>query len=148
MDLSSYKTWERIICVVLGICASCYFLVRSCSSEQNASERGATKEERLIERGKEFILNQVNSPSTTTFLTTTPMDKTEDLLREWGVKLEEKHDALMIGFEATNQLGGRVRQNWCIFYVNGTPVDYADGSYINRANVHQYISVMKDKGLW
>ena len=32
MDFSSYKTWERIACVVLGICAVCYFLTRSCSS--------------------------------------------------------------------------------------------------------------------
>lgn len=148
MDFSSYKTWERIACVVLGICAVCYFLTRSCSSEQSSLGYGASKEERLIERGKEFILSQVNSPSTTTFLTTTPMDKTEGLLRQWGVTLEERHDALMIGFEATNLYGGRVRKNWCIFFVNGTPIDYADGDNINRANVHQYISIMKDKGLW
>ena len=52
----------------------------------------------------------------------------------------------MIEFETTNALGGRVRKNLCVFYVNGNPIDYADGDYINRANVHQYISIMKEKG--
>ncbi len=74
------------------------------------------------------------------------MDKTEGLLRQWGVTLEEKHDALMIGFEATNGYGGRVSKIWCIFFVNGMPIDYADGDYLNSANVHQYISAMKEKG--
>ena len=146
MDFSSYKTWERIIIAGIAVIAILYFCISSCDSTSSSSNKSFQKEEQLIERGKEYILRQVNSPSTTTFLTTTPMDKTEALLKEWGVHLEEKHDALMIGFEATNLYGGRVRKNWCIFYVNGYPIDYADGENINRANVHQYISIMRENG--
>lgn len=140
MDLSSYKTWQRIIIAVLALGAIIYFVI---PAQNNTS---ISKEQQLLEKGKEYILRQVNSPSTTTFLSYN--DKVEGLLREWGVTLEEKHDALMIEFETTNALGGRVRKNLCIFYVNGNPIDYADGDYINRANVHQYISIMKEKGLW
>ena len=145
MDLSSYKTWERIVCVVLAVAltigAIFYF-----SSPNGSNKEEPSKEEKLIEKGKSFILRQLNSPSTTTFLSTTPMDKTEELLIEWGVNMESKHDALMIGFETTNAYGGRIRKNWCIFFVNGIPIDYADGDNINRANVHQYISIMREKG--
>lgn len=140
MDLSSYKTWQRIIIAVLALGAIIYFVI---PAQNNTS---ISKEQQLLEKGKEYVLRQVYSPSTTTFLSYN--DKVEGLLREWGVTLEEKHDALMIEFETTNALGGRVRKNLCIFYVNGNPVDYADGDYINRANVHQYISIMKEKGLW
>lgn len=140
MDFSSYKTWQRIIIAVLALGAIIYFVI---PAQDNTS---ISKEQQLLEKGKEYILRQVNSPSTTTFLSYN--DKVEGLLREWGVTLEEKHDALMIEFETTNALGGRVRKNLCIFYVNGNPIDYADGDYINRANVHQYISIMKEKGLW
>lgn len=140
MDLSSYKTWQRIIIAVLALGAIIYFVI---PAQDNTS---ISKEQQLLEKGKEYVLRQVNSPSTTTFLSYN--DKVEGLLREWGVTLEEKHDALMIEFETTNALGGRVRKNLCIFYVNGNPIDYADGDYINRANVHQYISIMKEKGLW
>lgn len=138
MDFSSYKTWQRIIIAVLALGAIIYFVI---PAQDNTS---ISKEQQLLEKGKEFVLRQVNSPSTTTFLSYN--DKVEGLLREWGVTLEEKHDALMIEFETTNALGGRVRKNLCIFYVNGNPIDYADGDYINRANVHQYISIMKEKG--
>lgn len=145
MDFSSYKTWERIVCIVLaialGIGAIFYF-----TSPIGSNNEEPSKEEQLIKEGKAFILRQLNSPSTTTFLSTTPMDKTEALLVEWGVKLEDRHDALMIGFETSNVLGGRVRKNWCIFFVNGRAIDYADGDNINRANVHQYISIMREKG--
>ena len=140
MDLSSYKTWQRIIIAVLALGAIIYFVI---PAQNNTS---ISKEQQLLEKGKEYVLRQVNSPSTTTFLSYN--DKVEGLLREWGVTLEEKHDALMIEFETTNALGGRVRKNLCIFYVNGNPIDYADGDYINKANVHQYISIMKEKGLW
>lgn len=138
MDFSSYKTWQRIIIAVLALGAIIYFVI---PAQDNTS---ISKEQQLLEKGKEFVLRQVNSPSTTTFLSYN--DKVEGLLREWGVTLEEKHDALMIEFETTNALGGRVRKNLCVFYVNGNPIDYADGDYINRANVHQYISIMKEKG--
>lgn len=138
MDFSSYKTWQRIIIAVLALGAIIYFVI---PAQDNTS---ISKEQQLLEKGKEYVLRQVNSPSTTTFLSYN--DKVEGLLREWGVTLEEKHDALMIEFETTNALGGRVRKNLCVFYVNGNPIDYADGDYINRANVHQYISIMKEKG--
>lgn len=138
MDFSSYKTWQRIIIAVLALGAIIYFVI---PSQDNTS---ISKEQQLLEKGKEYVLRQVNSPSTTTFLSYN--DNVEGLLSEWGVTLEEKHDALMIEFETTNALGGRVRKNLCIFYVNGNPIDYADGDYINRANVHQYISIMKEKG--
>lgn len=143
MDFSSYKTWRNIIIAVIAI----IFIVTKFSptnEESNSYSTSISKEEQLLAQGKEFILRQVNSPSTTTFLSYN--DKVEGLLREWGVTLEEKHDALMIEFETTNALGGRVRKNLCVFYVNGNPIDYADGDYINRANVHQYISIMKEKG--
>ena len=133
MDFSSYKTWERIILAVLAIGAFFYFISPS-------------KEAQLLEKGKEFILRQVNSPSSTTFLSYN--DNVEDLLSQWGVTFEEKHNALMIEFETTNELGGRTRKTLCIFYVNGTPVDYADADYLNKGNVHRYISTMKEKGLW
>ena len=110
------------------------FIIASC---------GSTKEEQLIERGKEYISRHISSP---TFVSTTPIDRTEALLKEWGVNLEDKHDALMIGFEATNLYGGRVHKNWCIFFVNGYPIDHADGDNINRVNVHHYISIMREKG--
>ena len=140
MDFSSYKTWQRIVLAVLAFGAIIYFVMPS------ESDTSISKEEQLLAKGKEFILGQVNSPSTTTFLSYN--DKVEGLLREWGVTLEEKHDALMIEFETTNALGGRIRKTLCVFYVNGIPVDYADADNINRANVHQYISIMKEKGLW
>lgn len=140
MDFSSYKTWQRIIIAVLALGAIIYFVI---PAQDNTS---ISKEQQLLEKGKEYVLRQVNSPSTTTFLSYN--DKVEGLLREWGVTLEEKHDALMIEFETTNALGGRIRKNLCVFYVNGIPVDYADGDNINRANVHEYISIMKAKGLW
>lgn len=143
MDFRSYKTWRNIIIAVIAV----IFIVTKFSptnEESNSYSTSISKEEQLLAQGKEFILRQVNSPSTTTFLSYN--DKVEGLLREWGVTLEEKHDALMIEFETTNALGGRVRKNLCVFYVNGNPIDYADGDYINRANVHQYISIMKEKG--
>ena len=145
MDFSSYKTWRNIIIAVIAV----IFIVTKFSptnEESNSYSTSISKEEQLLAQGKEFILRQVNSPSTTTFLSYN--DKVEGLLREWGVTLEEKHDALMIEFETTNALGGRIRKTLCVFYVNGIPVDYADADNINRANVHQYISIMKEKGLW
>lgn len=37
MDFSSYKTWEKLVCVILGICAVFYFLTPSCSSDSNSN---------------------------------------------------------------------------------------------------------------
>ena len=81
MDFSSYKTWQRIIIAVLALGAIIYFVI---PAQDNTS---ISKEQQLLEKGKEYILRQVNSPSTTTFLSYN--DKVEGLLREWGVTLEE-----------------------------------------------------------
>lgn len=107
-----------------------------------------SKETQLVQRGKAFILDQVISPSTTTFISHTSSDKIEALLCQWGVQLEEKHDALMIEIETTNGFGGRVRKNLCVFFVNGNPVEYADADDLNRVSIHQYITAMKDLGKW
>lgn len=151
MDFSSYKTWRNIAIAVIAIGAIIYFVSPSEENKTPPEENktlvyNIPKEKQLLEKGKEFILRQVNSPSTTIFLSYS--DEVKGILTEWGVKLEEKHDALLIEFETTNALGGRIRKSLCIFYLNGIPVDYADASDLNRATVHQYISIMKEKGLW
>ena len=109
---------------------------------------GNTKENSLINKGEDFILDQVLSPSSTIFLSTTPSDIVEDLFTQWGVEIEEKHDIIMIEFETANAIGGKVRKSYCIFFVDGEPIDFADSENINKTNVHKYISAIKMKSSW
>lgn len=107
-----------------------------------------SKESQLVERGQTFILNQLNNPSTAKFLSYTPNDKVEALLRSWGVTLEEKHDVIMLEVEGSNAYGGRISKTYCVFFVNGNPIDYADADNINASNIHQYITTMKEFRGW
>ena len=103
----------------------------------------SSKESQLVERGQRFILNQLNNPSSAKFISSTSSDKIESLLISWGVTLEEKHDAIMLEVEGSNAYGGRVRKSYCVFFVNGNPIDYADADDLNRVSIHQYITTMK-----
>ena len=107
-----------------------------------------SKESQLLQRGQSYILNQLGNPSTATFISHTSSDKVESLLREWGVTLEEKHDAILIEVEGSNAYGGRVRKNYCVFFVNGNPIDYADSENLNRVSIHNYITTMKQFSGW
>lgn len=108
----------------------------------------SSKESQLVERGQRFILNQLNDPSSAKFISSTSSDKIESLLISWGVTLEEKHDAIMLEVEGSNAYGGRVRKSYCIFFVNGNPIDYADAEDLNRVSIHQYITTMKQFRGW
>ena len=108
----------------------------------------SSKESQLIERGQRFILNQLNDPSSAKFISSTSSDKIESLLISWGVTLEEKHDAIMLEVEGSNAYGGRVRKSYCVFFVNGNPIDYADAEDLNRVSIHQYITTMKQFRGW
>ena len=144
MDLSSYKTWEKIFLVLLVVGAVVYFLIPS-GGDSDSGSTPKKNENTLLVRGKEYILDRVNSPSTTTFLSYKNVDS---LLKEWGVEMDSNHHAMLIEFEATNAFGGRVRKSWCIFYLNGNAVDHADGQYINKVNIREYINTMKWQGKW
>lgn len=152
--MGSYKFWERLILVALVIGGFFYFKSLlsddSSISEDNSSAYSSSTSsystKQLLDRGQKFILRQVKSPSTTVFLSYN--DNVESLLKEWGINFEKKHDALLIEFETTNGFGGRVRKSLCVFYVNGNPVDYADGDHINKVNAREYISIMQAKGVW
>lgn len=108
----------------------------------------SSKESQLVERGQRFILNQLNDPSSAKFISSTSSDKIESLLISWGVTLEEKHDAIMLEVEGSNAYGGRVRKSYCVFFVNGNPIDYADAENLNRVSIHQYITTMKQFRGW
>lgn len=108
----------------------------------------SSKESQLVERGQRFILNQLNNPSSAKFISSTSSDKIESLLISWGVTLEEKHDAIMLEVEGSNAYGGRVRKSYCVFFVNGNPIDYADAEDLNRVSIHQYITTMKQFRGW
>ena len=108
----------------------------------------SSKESQLVERGQRFILNQLNDPSSAKFISSTSSDKIESLLISWGVTLEEKHDAIMLEVEGSNAYGGRVRKSYCVFFVNGNPIDYADAEDLNRVSIHQYITTMKQFRGW
>lgn len=108
----------------------------------------SSKESQLVERGQRFILNQLNDPSSAKFISSTSSDKIESLLISWGVTLEEKHDAIMLEVEGSNAYGGRVRKSYCVFFVNGNPIDYADADDLNRVSIHQYITTMKQFRGW
>lgn len=108
----------------------------------------ASKESQLVERGQTFLLNQLNNPSTAKFLSYTPNDKVEELLISWGVTLEEKHDVIMLEVEGSNVYGGKISKTYCVFFVNGNPVDYADADNINASSIHQYITTMKQFRGW
>lgn len=108
----------------------------------------SSKESQLVERGQRFILNQLNDPSSAKFISSTSSDKIESLLISWGVTLEEKHDAIMLEVEGSNAYGGRVRKSYCVFFVNGNPIDYADAENLNRVSIHQYITAMKQFRGW
>ena len=108
----------------------------------------SSKESQLVERGQRCILNQLNDPSSAKFISSTSSDKIESLLISWGVTLEEKHDAIMLEVEGSNAYGGRVRKSYCIFFVNGNPIDYADAEDLNRVSIHQYITTMKQFRGW
>ena len=107
-----------------------------------------SKESQLVQRGKTFISNQLGNPSDISFISHTSNDNVEALLREWGVTLEEKHDAILIEVEGSNVYGGRVRKNYCVFFVNGNPIDYADSENLNRVSIHNYITTMKQFRGW
>ena len=107
-----------------------------------------SKESQLVQRGKTFISNQLGNPSDISFISHTSNDNVEALLREWGVTLEEKHDAILIEVEGSNVYGGRVRKNYCVFFVNGNPIDYADSENLNRVSIHNYITTMKQFKGW
>ena len=107
-----------------------------------------SKESQLVQRGKTFISNQLGNPSGISFISHTSSDNVEALLREWGVTLEEKHDAILIEVEGSNVYGGRVRKNYCVFFVNGNPIDYADSENLNRVSIHNYITTMKQFSGW
>lgn len=107
-----------------------------------------SKESQLVQRGKTFISNQLGNPSGISFISHTPSDNVEALLREWGVTFEEKHDAILIEVEGSNVYGGRVRKNYCVFFVNGNPIDYADSENLNRVSIHNYITTMKQFKGW
>ena len=66
MDLSSYKTWEKIFLVLLVVGAVVYFLIPS-GGDSDSGSAPKKNENTLLVRGKEYILDRVNSPSTTTF---------------------------------------------------------------------------------
>lgn len=108
----------------------------------------SSKESQLVERGQRFILNQLNDPSSAKFISSTSSDKIESLLISWGVTLEEKHDAIMLEVEGSNAYGGRVRKSYCVFFVNGNPIDYANAEDLNRVSIHQYITTMKQFRGW
>lgn len=108
----------------------------------------SSKESQLVERGQRFILNQLNDPSSAKFISSTSSDKIESLLISWGVTLEEKHDAIMLEVEGSNAYGGKVRKSYCVFFVNGNPIDYADAEDLNRVSIHQYITTMKQFRGW
>ena len=108
----------------------------------------SSKESQLVERGQRFILNQLNDPSSAKFISSTSSDKIESLLISWGVTLEEKHDAIMLEVEGSNAYGGRVRKSYCVFFVNGNPIDYADAEDLNRVSIHQYITTVKQFRGW
>ena len=108
----------------------------------------SSKESQLVERGQRFILNQLNDPSSAKFISSTSSDKIESLLISWGVTLEEKHDAIMLEVEGSNAYGGRVRKSYCVFFVNGNPIDYADAEDLSRVSIHQYITTMKQFRGW
>lgn len=108
----------------------------------------SSKESQLVERGQRFILNQLNDPSSAKFISSTSSDKIESLLISWGATLEEKHDAIMLEVEGSNAYGGRVRKSYCVFFVNGNPIDYADAEDLNRVSIHQYITTMKQFRGW
>lgn len=107
-----------------------------------------SKESQLVQRGKTFISNQLGNPSDISFISHSSNDNVEALLREWGVTLEEKHDAILIEVEGSNVYGGRVRKNYCVFFVNGNPIDYADSENLNRVSIHNYITTMKQFKGW
>ena len=107
-----------------------------------------SKESQLVQRGRTFISNQLGNPSDISFISHTSNDNVEALLREWGVTLEEKHDAILIEVEGSNVYGGRVRKNYCVFFVNGNPIDYADSENLNRVSIHNYITTMKQFRGW
>ena len=54
----------------------------------------------------------------------------------------------MLEVEGSNAYGGRVRKSYCVFFVNGNPIDYADAEDLNRVSIHQYITTMKQFRGW
>ena len=125
-----YFKFYTVLSIIIALC--------SCTS----------KESQLVQRGKTFISNQLGNPSDISFISHTSNDNVEALLREWGVTLEEKHDAILIEVEGSNVYGGRVRKNYCVFFVNGNPIDYADSENLNRVSIHDYITTMKQFKGW
>ena len=130
------KNFSPLMLVIMITLTTC-IIASSCFNQTSS------KEQLLLERGKQFILDKVRSPSSTVFISSVSSEDTEKILTDWGVKLEDKHDVIMLEFETVNGFGGKVREMACIFFVNKNPIDYADASDVNQTYIHKYIETLK-----
>ena len=139
-DWSKLKRIGSIVAVSV-VCALIF-------GEQGENALIGGGENALKEAGKKYILQNINSPSTAKFISYVNSKNMKKVLEEKGVSLESKHDVVAIEVEATNVLGGRIRKDYVVFFINKVPVEMMDADNLNSSNIHQAISHLKAHKGW
>lgn len=106
------------------------------------------KEDKLIDAGKEYVLSNLNAPSSAVFLSHASSSKCRKVLEDWGITMEDRHDVITLEVEAENGFGGRIRKNFMVFFVNGNAVDMEDATEVNKTNVKVLINNLKENYGW
>ena len=112
-----------------------FILYIVCSNIFSSGDSGLEK------AGQKYILQQLNSPSTANFLSYTSSSAVRKQVKsEWGIKLKDNCDIVMIEVEGTNGFGGRVRTTYAVFFKDGEPVDMVDADNLNKEKLIRTLS--------
>lgn len=113
---SNGKKWIGIIAVL--------FLSFTCSGDS------------LKSKGQEYVLENLKSPSSADFFSYTDSKEIRKLIKnEYNIKYDKDYDIIMLGVEATNGFGGRVREDYIVVFKDGEAVDMVDASIVNRNTI-------------
>lgn len=93
--------------------------------------------------GRNYIRSIARDPSSVEFVSYTSAREVRALLKEeWNIDLDDKYDIIIFDIEATNGFGGRNRESYAVFYVDGEPKKHMDASEINGMNIRTVIEYL------
>ena len=121
------KGWSLSIQKVVGWIGFIltFFLVYTISTEvddSSSSSYSYSSSDPLLEKGKEYILQHLKSPSTAVFLSYISADDMRRQCKKKNISYKTNCDIIAHRVEATNGFGGRDNELYFVFFKDGVPV--------------------------
>lgn len=113
---SNGKKWIGIIAVL--------FLSFACSGDN------------LKSKGKEYVLDNLQNPSSADFYSYTKSKAIRKMIKEdCNIEYEKDCDIIKLGVEATGGYGRRVKLEFLVFFYDGEPIDLLDADALSTGAI-------------